>query len=191
MNKLLKSFYKILIEEGFQKLGINNIAKKAGVSKVLIYRYYTDFNGLLEAYLEYKSFWLAQGGTNVDSLITLDNNQLKSMAIALFEKLLDDLTENIEQQEIRRWEIMEYNEAIDRIGKKIEFPSLERNRTLARILGITEQEIAGILGILIGGIYYLVLRAKTTECFNGIDLRTNTGIEQIKKSISFIINKLL
>ena len=190
MSKLLNAFDTILIEDGFQKLGINSIAKKAGVSKVLIYRYFNDFNGLLEAYLEHKSFWLSVENTDADALKRMKPNDLKNVALSVFDHLLDNLLKNVEQQEIRRWEIMEYNEVIDRIGKKIEAPSSDRNKIIARLLSMSEEQVAGIVGILIGGIYYLILRSKTTESFNGINLREVAGMEQLKKSISFIINKL-
>jgi len=191
MKKLLAAFDKILIEEGFQQLGINRIAKTAGVSKVLIYRYFGNFDGLLAAYLEQKAYWLAEGKTDIDLLKTLAPNDIRLMAIQVFHGLFDTLLKNIEQQEIRRWELLECNEALKLIGDKIEAPVNERNKVMAQLLGVNEREIAGVIGILIGGIYYLVLRSKTIDKFNGIELKTNDGHQIIKDSIALIINSLI
>lgn len=191
MKKLLVAFDKILIEEGFQKLGINKIAKKAGVSKVLIYRYFNNFDGLLAAYLEQKAFWLAEGKTDIELLKTMAPNDIRMMAIQVFHGLFDTLWQNIEQQEIKRWELLECNEVIKQIGDKIEAPVNERNSVMAQILGVNEREIAGVIGILIGGIYYLVLRSKTLDRFNGIELQTYDGHQLIKDSITLIINSLI
>lgn len=191
MSKLLMAFDKILVEEGFQSLGINKIAKTAGVSKVLIYRYFADFDGLLAAYLEQKAFWLTEGQTDIVAIKQLNAQQVRQLAIQLFHNLLDSLVESTEQQEIRRWELMEYNQVIDAIGKKIEDPSKQRNKAMAEILGVDEDDVAGVIAILIGGIYYLILRAKTTDLFNAVELRTPEGRTVIKNAISLVINNLI
>jgi AcrR family transcriptional regulator len=191
MIRLLDAFDKILIEEGFQSLGINNIAKTAGVSKVLIYRYYKDFNGLLEAYLERKAFWLSEGRIDLNALKKLDKSSIKILAINIYCNLYDNLIQNIEQQEIKRWELIECNEVIMRVSEKIEEPSVAMNKILAQILDISEDEISGILGIITGGIYYLILRKRSAKTFSGIELHEEKGKETIKNAITFIINKII
>ena len=45
-SKILEAVASIVESDGFEKLGINTIALKANVSKMLIYRYF-DAEGLL------------------------------------------------------------------------------------------------------------------------------------------------
>jgi AcrR family transcriptional regulator len=48
-NLLVEAAVAILEESGFSALGINSVAEKAGVNKVLIYRYFGGLPGLLRA----------------------------------------------------------------------------------------------------------------------------------------------
>ena len=41
-SRILEAVASIIESEGFEKLGINTIASKANVSKMLIYRYLVD-----------------------------------------------------------------------------------------------------------------------------------------------------
>ncbi len=191
MQKLLEAFDKILMEEGFQSLGINKIAKTAGVSKVLIYRYFGDFNGLLKAYLEQKAFWLTQGQTEIEAIRQLNSTQLQQFAEQLFCKMFDNLLHSIEQQEIHRWELLECNQAIEAVCKKIEEPSRARNQIIAEILGVKEEDVAGVIALLIGGIYYLTLRAKTVDEFNGVNLRSPEGHIIIRNAIKLVLNTII
>lgn len=49
-RKLIESVGSIIENEGVNKLGVNKVAKAAGVSKVLIYRYFGGYHQLLMEY---------------------------------------------------------------------------------------------------------------------------------------------
>ena len=55
--KILEAVGKILAEEGFQGIGINNVSRRAGVDKVLIYRYFGDLPGLLREFASSGDYW--------------------------------------------------------------------------------------------------------------------------------------
>ena len=46
----------MIAENGFEAIGVNAIANKSGVSKILIYRYFGSVEGLLAAYLHQNDF---------------------------------------------------------------------------------------------------------------------------------------
>lgn len=48
---LIKAVDELIEEKGFEGLGINAVAAKAGVSKMLIYRYFNSLEGLIAAYI--------------------------------------------------------------------------------------------------------------------------------------------
>ncbi|SDZ96171.1 TetR/AcrR family transcriptional regulator [Pedobacter hartonius] len=56
-RKLLDAVGKIIRNDGFCGLGVNKVAKTAAVSKILIYRYFGNFNQLLRAYILEMDFW--------------------------------------------------------------------------------------------------------------------------------------
>ena len=57
-RKLLNAVGYIIKTNGFEGLGVNKVAKSAGVSKVLIYRYFGTFNKLVITYVREKDFWV-------------------------------------------------------------------------------------------------------------------------------------
>jgi|GEM_PF-1947104 len=57
-RKLLNAVGHIIKTNGFGGLGVNKVAKSAGVSKVLIYRYFGTFNKLIITYVREKDFWV-------------------------------------------------------------------------------------------------------------------------------------
>jgi len=56
-RKLIDAVDHILKTKGFPGLGVNKVAKQAGVSKILIYRYFGNFEKLLKTCVAEKDFW--------------------------------------------------------------------------------------------------------------------------------------
>src|SRR4051812_23513718 len=56
--RLIRAVGETLKNEGYQGLGLNKIATRAGVSKPMMYRYFGGLNGLLKAYIEQADVWL-------------------------------------------------------------------------------------------------------------------------------------
>ena len=58
MERILRAMGEVMAERGTEKAGINAVAERADVNKVLIYRYFGGWNGLLEAYVQ-RGFFLS------------------------------------------------------------------------------------------------------------------------------------
>ena len=58
---LIKAVDELIEEKGFEGLGINAVAAKAGVSKMLIYRYFNSLEGLIAAYIGQHDYWINFG----------------------------------------------------------------------------------------------------------------------------------
>ena len=56
-EKILEAVGSIIENQGFEKVGINAIAMEAGVSKMLIYRYFGGVEELIAQYLIQKDYW--------------------------------------------------------------------------------------------------------------------------------------
>lgn len=56
-ERLLGAAEQLLIKKGFQSMGINAVAARAGIDKVLIYRYFGGFEGLLESLATEREIW--------------------------------------------------------------------------------------------------------------------------------------
>ena len=49
-EKLIQAVGRVIAQVGFQSLGVNQVAREAGVDKKLIYRYFGGLRGLVAAY---------------------------------------------------------------------------------------------------------------------------------------------
>lgn len=88
--KLLDAAVALLQAEGLGGLGVNALAARAGVDKVLIYRYFGGIDGILDELVEHTTLWpsadalLPQGGSVSDLLQAyLSTLQAHPLALAL------------------------------------------------------------------------------------------------------------
>lgn len=85
-RKLLDAVAYIVKNRGFAALGVNKIAKQAGVSKILIYRYFGSYDLLLKACVREKDFW----SNHISKLPVMDytseslQEQVRDLLIAQF-----------------------------------------------------------------------------------------------------------
>jgi len=56
-QRLVDAVGSVLVRDGVLALGVNSIAKQANVDKVLIYRYFSNLDGLYRVYAEKVQLW--------------------------------------------------------------------------------------------------------------------------------------
>ena len=56
-TRLIGAVGTLLSQEGFKGLGVNAVAREAGVDKVLIYRYFGGLQGLIVSFGREGNFW--------------------------------------------------------------------------------------------------------------------------------------
>lgn len=188
---LLQAVGAIVEEKGFAGLGVNAVAEKAEVSKMLIYRYFGDLQGLIKAWALEKSYWVEDTAGLEEELACLPGDiriyreALKDMFRAQGERLREEPL----RRELLRWFIAEENpvsrEAMDRIeirGREITRSFLERIET--------DEDIDAVIALLIGGSYYLSLIADRVEVFNGVPLGTAEGQRRLQNAMDGILERI-
>jgi AcrR family transcriptional regulator len=181
--KILQAVGQVLATSGFQGLGVNAIARVAGVDKVLIYRYFQDIPTLLKVF--------AQSGEYVGSLdrllAQLPVDQLTDWRTALvmlvmsYAKLLNH---NPLSQEILCWELTAKNELTLSLAETRETLIQEGLAWLRQKYPETlNQDLEAISAILLSSVTYLVLRSRTRQTFLDIDFSTPTGAAQIQATM--------
>lgn len=188
-QKLIETVGEVIRSEGYSKLGVNNIANKAGVSKKLIYRYFTTVDNLIETYIKQKDYWVTLN-SEVGELMTANkHNHGKALAGSFLENLFNHLQTLPETQKIILWEISEKSKLMREV-------SLIREALGSHLFKITDPEFANtdidiraVYALLIGGIYYLNLHANGTGgTFCEIDIKTAEGKERIIKGLKTIVD---
>lgn len=190
-QKLIDAVGVIILRDGFTSVGVNAVSKEAGVDKVLIYRYFNDLDGLLKAYITQKDYYsnIAKITSEFEKIETLDD--AISLSKKIFVGQLKNILANKELQEILLWELNTKNEVTSAIAKEREAQGVAILNGIGKITGKTKVDIPAAATLILGGIYYLVLRSRQVDVFNGIDLNSQTGWDRIEKSVENLIELTL
>lgn len=185
--RILAAVGKLLAESGFKQLGVNAIAREAGVDKVLIYRYFENLPSLLQTFGKEGNYWIT-----VEELIEDETNtDAKSLAdwmVLLLTRFLYDLQQRPITQEIMRWELLEANELTHELATVRDHVAIESLAFLKDKCSFPpDQDIPAMSAVLIAGIVYLVMRTKVSDTFLGIDFSSPSGWLRIEKAIASLI----
>ena len=107
---LRQSLGKLLAEKGFNAVGVNAVAREAGVDKVLIYRYFGGLNGLLKEFALSAEFWPGLSdivGDDVEAFLSLPRGEMLSTAMINYARFMRDHPLSLE---IETWFLVESNE---------------------------------------------------------------------------------
>ena len=74
-RKLIDAVGDIIRSTGYTGLGVNAIAKNAGVSKKLIYRYFGTVDSLIETYLVERDYWVTFSKKVSDAAVASNKKQ--------------------------------------------------------------------------------------------------------------------
>lgn len=201
-QKLLQAVSDIVQQQGFAALGVNAVAQQAGVSKMLMYRYFDSYNGLLKEWVLRHNFWAEVAE---DALTQIDGPAPEESAGgkneggqyqpyirllgSLFARQADSLRGSTIRREVIRWMLVEENEVSRSVMQQIEDMGVAISHAYrSRIT--SDRDLEAAVGVLIGGVYYLALVSDRTNVFNGIDLHSDEGWARIKSAIELMIELL-
>lgn len=185
-QKIMQALEEQIRETGMSGLGVNAIAKRAGVSKELIYRYFDGLPGLLLAWMSAQDYWTGHAGT-----LQADESSSRTPAeliLTMLRAQIGALGNNEVLREVRRWELIERNDITAQLADR-------RERTarafIDRVDGLTQEaDIPAQVSVMLAGMLYLMLRSKTESHFLGVPLRTNEGWERIFGAIESMVGHL-
>ncbi len=189
-KRILEAVASILEKKGFNNIGINNIAREAGIDKVLIYRYFGGLPELLHVFAEQGDFWPSLADIAPGEL-ELSEGSMADSSLALLNGYLRELKKRNMAQELLRGELAGKNdlsaetaEIRERQGKQL-IEMLSLGSDLSRDL-----DIPAVAAILSAGFTYLLLRAKTSGTYLGIDLNSDEDWKRIEKALELLVRSL-
>lgn len=171
-ERIYKAFLDILKQKGPQGVGINAIAKEAGVSKSLIYRYFGGMKGLLLRF--------AQKGDFFKSLSVIDENKDNLENLKGFIKEgTKELRENTLTQEILRWQLIENNEDTKSLFK---YFNAQVGKTFST--NTKDESLNSAFQLMLGGYVYFTLLSKFNKTFIATDLTSEKTWENFDEAIA-------
>lgn len=190
-DRIIGAVGKLLAEAGFQKLGVNAVAREAGVDKVLIYRYFGGMPELLRAFGLSGDFWPTVEELTGGDLEGLRKKPMPQAAAMVLRNFSRALRARPLTREILAWEAVERNELTEVLEKVREDSSV---RLLEEIVPAAEQsgvDIAAITALLGAAIMYLVVRSRHVKVFNAVDIDTEEGWSRLEAAVAAICENSL
>ena len=184
--RILGAVGAVLARDGFGAVGVNAVARQAGVDKVLIYRYFGGLPELLRAWGESGRFW-----PRVADLLGPDPQTLLARPAAerwacFFEHFIDALRRRPLTLEILAAEMIERNELTAILEAEREAWGEEAARVLGGAELAARPHLQGITLLLLAGVQYLLLRSRRIRIFGGVDLHSDAGWARLKQSIRLL-----
>lgn len=189
-ERILGAVGKVLAREGFGAIGVNAIARESGVDKVLIYRYFGGLPELLRAWGASGRFW-----PSLDELLGSDPQALLSLPAAeryalFFERFIVALRARPMTIEILAAEIVERNELTAILETERELWGAQAEAVLGGEEFQRQPYLHGITLLLVAGVQYLLVRARTIKLFGGMELDTDAGWTALQQSIKVMAQRL-
>lgn len=190
-KRILAAVGVVLARDGFRAIGINTIARQAGVDKVLIYRYFGGLSELLRAWGASGRFW-----PGLDELLGADPEHLLRRPAAerwalFFEHFIDALRARPLTVEILAAEIVERNELTAILETEREQWGAQAEALLGGEAFRRRPHLRGLTLLLVAGVQYLLVRARKIRVFGGIDLNSDAGWDALKAALRGAAQQLL
>lgn len=182
-KRIMDALGRLIAEQGFKGVGVNAVARAAGVDKVLIYRYFGGLPELVRAYAEQGDFW-----PSMTDLLAGAGDDLLLGARNILRNHVRQLRSRPVTQEIMRWELLERNEMTDQLARARE-ETTGHYLDLVRLNGGEPQtrDLLAVAAVLYAGLTYLVLRAKTADVYMGVDLDSEDGWQRLEKAADDLV----
>ena len=108
--RLIGAVGTLLAREGFKGLGVNAVAREAGVDKVLIYRYFGGLQQLIVAFGREGDFWPSIRELAGDDIEAYSRLPVTDQLSRLSSNFMQAIRKRPLTQEILAWEMIERNE---------------------------------------------------------------------------------
>lgn len=181
-EKLINAIGESIEEVGFEKLGINQIAQKAGYSKNLIYRYFGSLDGLIYAYMKKHDFWTNTAAEKPET------SDIKKYLKKLYRRQIAYFRTSTAYKRLRRWELSADKDIINEIRVQREKNGMLFIDIMSHYAKIDKKQICAITALVDAGITYLAMFEDRYHVYNGINIRSDKGWEQIAKGIDTLID---
>lgn len=184
-GKLIKAVGKVLGKEGFKGLGVNKIARAAGVDKVLVYRYFGGLPELIGEYSRTVDFW-----PTVEELVGSNHARLSRMPpdkqiAEFFKSFISALRKRPITQDILAWELLERNDLTKQIEDIRIRTALEYFEYLNDIPN--DEDLEAIIVLIGGAVNHLIVKSRINNSIGGIDFKSEKGWEKINKAIDLLL----
>jgi AcrR family transcriptional regulator len=189
-QRIVEALEEVIAERGLEGIGVNRIAEKAGVSKVLIYRYFGGLEGLLEYYVKMGKLFPILPEAVVEQIRPINESDLARVWYRQVIQTFRHFRSFKAAREVLKATIIE-NDSIADVTSKAQDEEL--TRLVQQLSFVKGADTEAVSAVVIGAMSYLTLLAQNNRTMVGIDLRSEEGwkrIEHAVKTIYIALNRV-
>jgi len=180
---LLDAARALIAEEGFQALGVNKLAARAGVDKQLIYRYFGGLDGVVERVAQDVGFWFGEA-PEIDP-----QGDYATVAKALLGAYLRALRDSQMLRQAVLWELADDSPAARQVEN---LRSAAFQAWVKKTLGARRAPVGcdapALNALLIGAIQYLAVRGDRRGGFAGMSLASEADWQRLEAALFAMID---
>ena len=189
-QRIVEALEDVIAERGLEGVGVNRVAEKANVSKVLIYRYFGGMEGLMEYYVKMGKLFPAFTPTLLDQIRPLHESDVARIWYRQVIQTYRYFRTFKAAREVLKASVME-NDSIAETTARAQDEELTR---LVNQLSFTKgADTQAISAVILGAMTYLTIMAQNDHSMISIDLRSEEGWQRIENAIKTIyisLNKM-
>ena len=187
-RKLIEAVAVIFRTEGYRGLGVNKVAKLAGVHKKLIYRYFGGFEQLVEAYVVETDYWMQFADHMRQLTLPKDINETKNLIGHLLKNQFLYFQADEQMQQLILWELSTNSNLMRSIHRTREAMGQQFLELTDPYFSKSQVNFRAIAALLVGGIYYTILHTRHNGgMFSDVDLSKPAGRQDILNAIDVIL----
>lgn len=194
-REILDAVERVLTRDGIPGLGVNAIAKEAGVGKPLIYRYFGGLSELMSEFGHDADFWFGQEDVAAEAErmthgdMPEDFGSLIRLVVLCYARIL------------RQRPILQEVLVSELIAQNVDVKPLAQARREAAKAAIAEfvgeakppegVDAEAVTAILVGAFQYMILRSRIFDDFMGVPIDSDEEWKRCEDAMSFIIDRVL
>ncbi|GAB4001075.1 TetR/AcrR family transcriptional regulator [Spirosoma daeguense] len=189
-QRIVEALEEVIAERGLEGVGVNRVAEKANVSKVLIYRYFGGMEGLLEYYVKMGKLFPVFTTTLLDQIRPLHESDVARIWYRQVIQTYRYFRTFKAAREIIKASVIE-NDSIAETTARAQ--DEEMTRLVSQLSFVKGADIQAISAVVLGAMNYLTIMAQNDRTMISIDLRSEEGWQRIENAIKTIyiaLNKL-
>ena len=182
-QRIVEALEDVIAERGLEGVGVNRVAEKANVSKVLIYRYFGGMEGLLEYYVKMGKLFPVFNPAVLDQIRPLHESDVARIWYRQVIQTYRYFRTFKAAREILKASVIE-NDTIAETTARAQ--DEEMTRLVEQLSFVKGADTQAISAVVLGAMTYLTIMAQNDRTMISIDLRSEEGWKRIENAVKAI-----
>jgi AcrR family transcriptional regulator len=185
-NDIMQATKSLIDEVGFSNVTLTGIMQRAEVEPQVFYKRFGELNILIEKFLAKYEYWISDILENYDD----KNFEAEYYFRRFITEIAQSFAKNHTLQRLIAWEINEDNPTTRHKAKLRALNTEPVFEKFDKVFKNTPINIRAVTAILVGGIYYSILRSKRS-LMCGINFNSRKGREELNNAVDFYVTAIL